>query len=303
MSRRYAVLDVFTDKALTGNPLAVVLEAEGLTDDQMAAIAGEFNLSETVFVLPSDHPAHSARIRIFTPRMELPFAGHPTVGTAVLLTQERHGRDGGSHDAVVVLEELIGQVRCGVRTEDASVGRAVFDCPKVPVGGPPARDRDSIAAALGISPSDIGFENHKPAIFDGGLPYTFVPVRNLDALARIEPELSLWERGFGDGHQSDCYAYCRETHQNGHHFAARMFAPFFGIPEDPATGSAVAGFAGVIAHFDVPRAGGHQYKIEQGFEMGRPSVIELEIDIEDKKIDSMRIGGHAVIVAEGTLEV
>lgn len=303
MPRRYAILDVFTDQPLSGNPLAVVLESEGLSDSQMAAIASEFNLSETVFVLPSNHPAHSARIRIFTPTTELPFAGHPTVGTAVLLTQERNGRDGGTHDAVVVLEEQIGQVRCGVRTDGTNAGRAIFDCPKVPVGGPPTRDKDAIAAALGISPSDIGFENHKPSIFDGGLPYTYVPVRNLEALALIEPNLSLWDRGFGDGYQSDCYAYCRETHQNGHHFAARMFAPASGIPEDPATGSAAAGFAGVIAHFDVPRAGGHQYLIEQGFEMGRPSIIELEIDIEDRKIDSMRIGGRAVIVAEGTLDI
>ncbi|MBO6930651.1 MAG: PhzF family phenazine biosynthesis protein, partial [Roseibium sp.] len=132
MSRHYAILDVFTNKSLAGNPLAVVLDSEGLSDEQMQKIAGEFNLSETVFVFPPENPGQSASMRIFTPKVELPFAGHPTVGTAILTAMERFGDVSGEQDSVVVLKQKIGAVRCAVILRENAAAFAEFDVPKLP---------------------------------------------------------------------------------------------------------------------------------------------------------------------------
>ena len=153
MGRRYQIYDVFTDRVLTGNPLAVVLDADGLETAQMQAIAREFNLSQTAFVLDADNPAHSARVRIFTPAVELPFAGHPTVGTAICLASERFGDMGSGQDAVVVVEEGIGPIRCGVRLKDGS-GFAEFDLPRLPENLGMAKPKEILAAALGLEPAD-----------------------------------------------------------------------------------------------------------------------------------------------------
>lgn len=303
MPRRYAVLDVFTDTPLAGNPLAVVLDADGLATDQMQALAREFNLSETVFVQPSDNPAHSARVRIFTPARELPFAGHPTVGTAVLLAGERFGDLEDELDAVVVLEEIIGQVRCGVRLLPDGAGFAEFDVPKLSQSAGTAREKELIAAALALEPRDIGFENHKPSLFDAGVPFTFVPVSGLDAIARARPVMSAWTSGFGDGDHNCAYLYCRETLHHDCSFHARMFAPTMGVPEDPATGAAAAAFAGAVKAFDDLPDGTHLVRIEQGYEMGRPSSIDLEIDVVNGKLHAERIGGNAVVVARGELRI
>lgn len=301
MSRRYAVLDVFTDTPLDGNPLAVVLDGEGLSDDRMQAIAGEFNLSETVFVQPPENPAHSAKLRIFTPARELPFAGHPTVGTAVLLAAERFGSQDGEMDAVVVLEEEIGLVRCGVRLKPDAAGYAEFDVPKLSAPAGEAREKELIAAALGLEPRDIGFENHKPSVYDAGVSFTFVPVAGLDAIARAAPVMSAWIPGFGHSDHPGVFVYCRESLQHDSAFHARMFAPTMGINEDPATGSAAAAFAGAVKEFDDLPDGTHVARIEQGFEMGRPSLIDLEIDVLNGKLHAERIGGDAVVVARGEL--
>lgn len=301
MARRYAVLDVFTNRALAGNPLAVVLDAEGLSDERMQAIAKEFNLSETVFVLPPENPAHSAKIRIFTPSYELPFAGHPTVGTAILLAHERFGGNGGEQDAVVVLDEKIGSVRCGVMLKDGAAGFAEFDVPRLSRPAGPIGDADAIAAALGLSTSEIGFENHRPSSFEAGVPFAFVPVANLDVLARAQPDMRFWNEAFGDHHHNDAYVYCRQTTAHDSGFSARMFAPSMGIAEDPATGAAAAAFAGVVQHYDDLPDGTHFIRIEQGFVMGRPSIIDLEIDMKDGKLHAVRIGGQAVLLAKGEL--
>jgi trans-2,3-dihydro-3-hydroxyanthranilate isomerase len=301
LSHSYAVLDVFTTKPLAGNSLAVIPDAAGLDDARMQAIAREFNLSETVFVFPADNPLHSARLRIFTPASELPFAGHPTVGTAVLLGRARMGGAPGRHELVLVLEEKVGPVRCGVWV-DGRAGHAIFDVPRLPepMGGP--LDREAIAAALGLLPAEIGFENHQPCAFTSGVPYSFVPVRELDTIARARVNSSAWSGAFPEP-ASAAYLYCRQTQQAGHSFHARMFAPGLGISEDAATGSAVAAFAGVLRRFDEPPTGSHRCVIEQGFEMGRPSLITLEVDVDKGDIAAARIGGDAVIVAEGTLHV
>lgn len=304
MSRRYATLDVFTSTVLTGNPLAVVFDADDLDDAQMLAIAREFNLSETVFVCSPTNPVHSARVRIFTPGGELPFAGHPTVGTAVLLAMDRMGdKVDVETDLLIVLEEKIGLVRVAVVLRPDQPGYAIFDVPRTsePTGG--TLDRDLMADALGLSRHDIGFESHMASRYSSGVPFTLVPVSGMAALSRIKINLAAWEEAFGfDGH-SAAFVYCRETEFHSSQFRARMFAPGAGISEDPATGSAIAAFAGAIAQFDRPRDGLHHFTIEQGFEMSRPSLIKLEIDMANGKLDASRIGGQAVKITEGVISI
>ena len=299
MGRRYRIYDVFTRRALTGNPLAVVLDCDGLDPETMQALARELNLSETVFVLPADNPAHSARVRIFTPMSELPFAGHPTIGTAVCLAAERFGADRREQDAVVVLEEGIGPVRCGVRLNQAS-GFAEFDCPRLPRALGEASSRGEIAAALNLAPADITFENHRPSVWSAGLPYHFVPVHDMAALAAAQPVREAWTAAFGN---DSAFLYTRETEGHDHQFRARMFAPMHGIDEDPATGSAVAALAGPVHQFDAPPDGEHLALVEQGHDMGRPSLIRLEMVVGRGALQTVRIGGDAVRLADGTLDV
>lgn len=300
--RHYAILDVFTDRPLAGNPLAIVLDCDGLHDAQMQAIAREFNLSETVFVSPPENPRHSARLRIFTPRHELSFAGHPTVGTAVLLAQQNAGNDTGAHEAVLILEEKIGPVRCGVFLKGESCGRAIFDLPAESAELASDLDREAVCNALSLLPGEIAFENHVPSVFSAGLPYALVPVRNLEAIARARPNPAVWHDAFGSD-AAAAFVYCRETEASDSDFHARMFAPTMGIDEDPATGSAVAALAGAIMRFDAPGPGSHRFVVEQGFEMGRPSSISLELDVAGGRVEGARIGGDAVVVARGMLDV
>jgi trans-2,3-dihydro-3-hydroxyanthranilate isomerase len=298
LTRRYHVFDVFTDRALTGNPLAVVLDTDGLDTAAMQAIAREFNLSETVFALPAANPAHSAHARIFTPARELPFAGHPTVGAAVCLTLERFGGD-GEHDAVVVLEEAVGLLRCGV-TVRGGRGFAEFDCPKLPERQGEAEPKELMADVLGIAPAEIGFENHVPSLWSAGNPFAFVPLRDQGVLAQAAPGGSSWRQAFGD---RGAFLYTRDTEGHDHAFRARMFAPELGLAEDPATGSAAAAFAGAVHDFDALPDGEHSFVIEQGFEMGRPSLIRMAIVVSGGAITVVRIGGHAVRVMSGTISV
>ncbi len=302
LSRPYAILDVFTDTPLQGNALAVVLDAAGIEDSRMQAIAREFNLSETVFVLPPENPVHSARLRIFTPSRELPFAGHPTVGSAVLLALRKVADGAPGNEMMLLLEETVGAIRCGLFVKGERAGHAIFDLPRLPELVPAEFDADGIAAALGLLPGEIGFENHRPSAWSAGVPFVFVPVRSLDAIGRARPNPSAWADGFAT-RDAAAYLYCRETVGNERDFHARMFAPGFGFAEDPATGSAAAAFAGVVHRYDAPRSGSHRYVIEQGFEMQRASLITLEIDIENGAVAAARIGGDAVVIAEGTLTV
>jgi trans-2,3-dihydro-3-hydroxyanthranilate isomerase len=304
MDYRFHTLDVFTTERFGGNPLAVVLDADALTSAEMQTIAREFGLSETVFVLKSAQPAHTAKVRIFTPASELPFAGHPTVGTAILLAElaaERNGMADRDQDSLVVLEETIGTVRVGVRRRKGVAAFAEFDAPKLPeaVGEPPAIER--IAAALGLMASEVGFENHRPTAFSAGLPYVFVPVRGLGEIARIRVQPQYWTEAFAE--KGAIFAYCRETVHTRSAFHARMFAPGLGVTEDPATGSAAAAFAAVVHRFDGTPDGQTQLVVEQGFEMGRPSHISLELQVLAGALKGVRIGGHAVGVLEGTIKV
>lgn len=297
MAREYAVYDVFTAERLAGNPLAVVFDGEGLSDTRMQAIARELNLSETVFVTAPENAGHSAKLRIFTPARELPFAGHPTVGAAVALAERGH--EGGSRDLVSVLEENIGPVRCAVRLADGSAGFAEFDLPRKSERVKAAIDVQAAADALCISVSDIGFENHELSVWSAGVPFAMVPVRDLGVAGTMAFDPARWEAAAGN--MLGAYVYCRGGADHRAGFHARMFAPDMGIAEDPATGAAAAAMSGAIHHFDALADGHHALIIEQGVEMGRPSHIELHLEIENREIARARIGGRAVKLASGSL--
>jgi trans-2,3-dihydro-3-hydroxyanthranilate isomerase len=294
-------LDVFTDRRFGGNPLAVVLDADALTPEQMQTIAREINLSETVFVLKQENPAHSAKIRIFTPGRELPFAGHPTIGTAILLAEVRAPVVNEERDAIIALEQAIGTVRVGVRLKAGQAPFAEFDAPKLPemAGTLPARDR--IADALGLLPREIGFENHTALRIGAGNKFAYVPVLSLEAIGKARVNGASWAAAFPDSEVDGVYLYTRQCVHKGASFHARMFAPQLGVPEDPATGAAAVGFAGVLSAFDVLPDGSHKRLIEQGHEMGRPSTIRLTLIVEGGKLDTVRIGGNAVRMVEGTI--
>ncbi|MDW6020657.1 PhzF family phenazine biosynthesis protein [Mesorhizobium sp. BAC0120] len=298
--RRFAVYDVFSSDKLAGNPLAVVFDSEGLNDAGMQAIAREFNLSETTFILPPTDPRHRAHVRIFTPMHELPFAGHPTVGSAIAITES----SGDDAPSIFVLEEKVGPVRCAVSKDDKGLF-AEFDLPRLPEPVSFAADPAAIAAALGLGPQEIGFENHVVTQYSGGVPYVLVPVAGLGAAGRASLDTRAWMEltGPAEALSPGAFVYCRETVHHGNAFHARMFAGHVGIPEDPATGSAVAAFAGAIMRFEKPGDGVWPYPIEQGVEMGRASLIRLELDVEGGALVGARIGGHAVKVSEGNLLV
>ena len=298
MRRRFATLDVFTRRRFAGNPLAVVLDAEGLDAAAMQALAREFNLSETVFVLPPTDAGHRARLRIFTPATELPFAGHPTVGTAVLLAR----LDGLTQEQEMILGESIGPVRCRVEPARGDFGRARFALPRLPQHFGNAAEATEIAAALGLELDDLGCDDYELGRWSAGNVFTMVPVRGRDAIERARPDPAHWEAAFGSVGSRAAFLFCREVVEKGHAFHARMFAPGLGIGEDPATGSAVAAFAGLVARHAGLADGEHALAIEQGYEMGRPSLIELGLTLEGGALVAAAIGGDAVLVSEGTIE-
>jgi trans-2,3-dihydro-3-hydroxyanthranilate isomerase len=297
MRHRFVTLDVFSSKRFAGNPLAVVLDAERLDDPVMQKIAREFNLAETVFVLPAREPSHRARLRIFTPLAELPFAGHPTVGTAVLLN-----RIDGALTRNIVIEEGIGPIRCATESIDADRGRARFELPRLPEEAGPAASAEEIAAALGLHADELGFEVFKPSRWSAGVPMTFVPVRGFDAIRRCLTNLAAWDTAFGQDDKGMAYVFCRDTIETGSAFHSRMFAPRLGVPEDPATGAAAAAFAGVYVHFERPVDGHRGLFLEQGYEMGRPSLIKLSVTVRQGQLMAATISGDAIVVSEGTIE-
>ncbi|UYW29607.1 PhzF family phenazine biosynthesis protein [Methylorubrum extorquens] len=305
--RRFATLDVFTDTPLAGNPLAVVLDADGLSAEAMQAIASEFNLSETVFVLPPAEPRHRARLRIFTPTRELTFAGHPTVGTAVLLAL----RDRAERQAVALadaaafgLEEEIGIVSCVVEAaEDGNNGRARFKLPVLPTYLGEAPANEALATALGLKPGDLGFNRHQPSRHGAGPAFTFVPLASGEALAQARLDPARFERLFRHTEPDALYLYALDAEGLGQSYQARMFAPHLGVAEDPATGSAAAAFAGVLMQFEPLGEGTHDVVIRQGVAMGRPSTIDLQVVIAEGTLRSVEIGGQAVVVSEGVLRV
>ncbi|MGO4439609.1 PhzF family phenazine biosynthesis protein [Rhizobium sp. RAF56] len=305
MARSYSVYDVFTEERLAGNPLAVVFDGDGLSEEAMQAISREMNLSETVFVCKPPNPAHSAALRIFTPRRELPFAGHPTVGAAIALAERTHAHHGGDIDLVSVLDERVGPVRCAVRLRQQRASFAEFDLPRKSQQIALPLDKLGIANALGLKVNEIGFENHVPSIWSAGVPFLLVPIHDVGVAERIEFDPHLWDKTapFVEGALASAYVYCRRAVNRTAKFHARKFGAGPGLVEDPATGAAVAALSGAIHRFDLLPDGHHPIIVEQGLEMGRPSFIHLHIDVEGGEISNARIGGHAVRLASGTLDL
>jgi trans-2,3-dihydro-3-hydroxyanthranilate isomerase len=292
----FATYDVFTDTRFAGNPLAVVFEADALSDAQMQTIAREFNLSETIFIRAPENEQHAASVRIFTPTKELPFAGHPTIGGGIALAERRHGRL-EPNDVLLVLEEKIGPVRCGVTLSAAAASFAEFTVPRLSQPAGPDIDVAAAVLALGLSRDDIGFQAHRPALFSAGVPFAMIPVASVEALARVRP-VPTFSDALG---ATEVFVYARAERTEAHSFRARMFAPEIGIVEDPATGGAAAAFAGALARFEDLPDGWHTLPIMQGVEMGRPSLIGLEVHIEAGALAGARIAGKAVKVSEGVL--
>lgn len=297
MKLPFATLDVFTERLFTGNPLAVVFDADALDDIRMQTIAREFGHPETVFVL-KPQAGGTVRLRIFTPAVELPFAGHPTVGTALILALK-----GFADAGKIVLEEKIGAVHCTVTPAGADHGRARFVLPELPKPAGTAASREAIAEALALPVDDIGFDTVAPMRWSVGNIFTFVPLRSLDAVRRARPDDARWDAAFEvGGVRSQAYVFSRETVDAGNSFHCRMFALRLGLTEDPATGSAAAAFAGLAAQALSLADGEHRLTLEQGYEMGRPSLMELTLDIRAGALSSASVGGPAVVVTEGTIE-
>jgi trans-2,3-dihydro-3-hydroxyanthranilate isomerase len=292
MKLNYLLLDVFTTERLKGNPLAVVLKADHLLDDQMQAIAGEFNLSETVFISKPKSERHSARVRIFTPAVELPFAGHPTVGAAVVLGMQ-------SRSTAVRIEEAVGLVTCVIEQPHKRGAFARFALPHLPVSSGEAPDADQLAAVLGLTPDEIGCGPYAPAVFSAGVIFYLIPVRDAAALRKVKLERRGWNDVFPLGHNS-AYVFTRTPDEANNQFAARMFAPGMGLGEDPATGAAAAALIGLLAEH--ASEGQTELVLRQGYEMGRPSQIAIQFRKADGKLTHGGIGGHAVIVGEGVLD-
>lgn len=298
--RHFHVADVFTDTLFGGNPLAVFPDGRGIGDGLMQRIAREFNLSETVFVLPPDDPRHTARLRIFTPQKELPFAGHPTVGTAHVLAAT--GAIALTADeTAIVFEEGVGPVPVtiarGGNGSPVSCRLTAARLPERVAGNEPSAA--ALAAALGLDESDIATgDGHAIEIWSAGVPFQCVPLRDAAVLARAYPVLGApWQAVTGPS--QSLFVFALDGCAAGNDVQARMFAPDFGIIEDPATGSAVAAFAGYLATRDGTETGERNWIVAQGLEMGRPSRLQVSVDFEDGAPRRVRVGGESVLVSEG----
>ena len=298
----YCTLDVFTDRLFGGNPLAVFPEASGLSDERMQEIAREFNLSETTFVFPPTDPANTRRVRIFTPGAELPFAGHPTIGTAYALALLGHVKLTGA-ETRIVFEEGVGPVSISIRAENGAPTFAELSAAKLPEVGPPPPSRNVLAELLSLEVSDLSGGTWSPQALSCGVPYLYVPVRNRGALKRARVRFDRWETTLKNGWASEIYVFSRDPELEGSSIRARMFAPALGIGEDPATGSAAASLAGYLGARDRAKDGTLRWVVEQGFEMGRPSILHVEADKEEGNIVAVRVGGSAVMVSKGEMDI
>jgi trans-2,3-dihydro-3-hydroxyanthranilate isomerase len=294
--RRFRILDVFTDVAYGGNPLAILPEAEGLTDTQMQRIAREFNLSETAFVRPPRNRGETHRLRIFTPARELPFAGHPTIGTALALADEGWTKD------EFVFGEGIGPVRVTLRQQKQRRAAWLWAA-KLPERGPNPPPVEALAALVSLRATDLLGGGWGPAAWSAGVPFLVIPLRDAATLARAELDLQRWREILRDWWASQVYLVAPLEGPQGTRYRARMFAPAMGVLEDPATGVAAAAFPGWL----VPRLGARDgiltCTIEQGVEMGRPSTLMVEVEVNGGMITVVRVGGTAVPVAEGTIRI
>ena len=292
----FCTLDVFTSRPFTGNPLAVVLGADGLSPAQMQTIAREFNLSETIFVMAPRDSAHRARVRIFFPTAEIPFAGHPTIGCAVLLATMDAGP--GDFEAQLVLEEEAGLVPVTVWRK-GGVTEAEFTAPVIP-HGTEGRVHDALAEALGLTQDEIGFGAHRPGVWQGGPRFLYVPVASLSVLARARVMQPHWDAVMAAAGVDSAYLF---TPGEDCDFRARMFSPTAGIPEDPATGSATAILAAQLIASGALQDGATRFHLRQGVEMGRASDLFMTVAVAGDAIRAVRIRGAAVAISEGRIAI
>lgn len=303
---RYITLDVFTDRPFGGNPLAVVTDARGLTAERMQAIAAEFNYSESTFVLPPDDPAHTAKVRIFTRTSEIPFAGHPNVGTAfaLALLAEREGRALASP---LVFEELAGLVPVELVRDAAGHTRGATLTAPQPLNVGENVPAAVVAASVGLEPDAVITTRHEPLHASVGLPFVIAEV-TAEALSRAKPNVG----AFADaatrfptrpGHFS-LHLYARTTGSpGGADLRARMFSPLGGTFEDPATGSANGALGALLASLAPEADAVFAFEILQGVEMGRPSMLTVTAEKQAGSVTRVRVGGRCVPAMEGTFTI
>lgn len=296
MKLKFTTVDVFTDRQFGGNPLAVVLDAQSLTTPQMQAIAAEFNLAETTFVLPPKDPRHAAEVRIFTPKAEMPFAGHPNVGTAFVLA--RLGRVTGEK---LVFEEKAGLVPMDIRREGGVVVATRLAAP-VPLTFGEEITPDLVAAACSLKPDDLKLDVHAPRVASCGAPLLFVELKSREALRSAAPRAEIFARELPRERIVGIHLYV-QAKDGAIDVHTRMFAPEHGISEDPATGAANVALIGVLAHHRPEVDITLSKTIGQGFDMGRPSILEASAEKKAGKVVATYIGGRCVPVMTGEIDL
>ena len=305
MKKQFYTCDVFTDVPFGGNPLAVVTDAEGMSDAVMQAVAREFNYSETTFVLPPTRPECDVRVRIFTPTRELPFAGHPTLGTAHVLASTGMLPLKGDTTRVV-LEEGVGPVHVEIETRDGQPAATRLKAAVLPEVGPTPPPATEIARAIGLTSGEIGSGALEPAAVSCGFPFLMVPLSAPGALDRAVLDAEAWRKGIADFFAPDLYLFTRDP-EHPDRIHARMFGPSVGVPEDPATGSAAVTLAGYFASFDPTLRDTDDVEfsreIIQGVRMGRPSRLLIRGRKQSGVIESLEVGGATVMISEGRIEV
>ena len=301
MKYRFHIVDVFTDTRFGGNQLAVLPEAQGLSTEQMQKIAREFNFSESTFVLPATDAVNTRQVRIFTPTSELPFAGHPNVGTAFVLAA-CGALDADRRLLEVRFEERAGVVPISIRFEGGQPLSCELTAPEA-LTVSQSVSAELAAAGLRLPVDDIVTSTHEPVVVSVGLAFLLVEVASLEALGRAaadEPALApIFERSGSTG----VHVYTQDTYGLPWDLQARMFAPADGVPEDPATGSANCALAALLSQHDETTDGTVNWSIAQGIEMGRPSLLEARVDKSNGQLGAIRIGGQCVMVADGTIEI
>ena len=296
MKHRYYICDVFTEARFGGNQLAVLPQADGLSAQQMQKIAREFNFSETTFVFPPT-AGHTRRVRIFTPVREIPFAGHPNVGTAFVLASI--GEFGEINSSLtVIFEEDAGLVSVAIQGSDGKVASCELTAPQAVSFGKEI-PIDVVAVAISIDAKDVVSKTHGPQVTSVGLPFVMVELKDRSVLERARINMSGFEALGAQDVMPDVYLY---THANdGFDIRARMFAPLSGVPEDPATGSANCALAGLLAHYNPQVDGSFTWRIAQGVEMGRPSTLIARAEKKDGVVQTTCIGGASILVSDGFL--
>jgi len=300
MQLEFITVDVFTERAFGGNPLAVILDGRGVTTAQMQAIAAEFNLAETTFVLPPRDAAHTAEVRIFTPRAEMPFAGHPNVGTAFVLAREGEGK-GRPVGEPLIFEEKAGLVRLDLIKDGTTVVGARVAPPQLLTRGDDIAP-DIVAAACSLNAADIETKSHMPCLASCGLPLVFAEVKTRAALAAARPRTEIFTESLPMERATGILLYVKDQ-SAGFDLQVRMFAPLYGVPEDPATGSANVALVGLLASLRPERDVSLRLRIAQGVDMGRPSLLEAAAEKRDGKLTALSIGGRCVTMMRGTLEL